>query len=122
MVHACFKCDLRLKETAELYSAKDTFNFSPCAQVCDCLMLSKLKVFINRNEYLTALYMLITGQEVVCVTGVLRMLTVPHCFVTLRPKRKKKKKIHVYETQSSLCTLTQAVLEMIASLSSERPA
>lgn len=82
-VHACFKCDLRLKETAELYCAKDTFNFSPCAQVCDRLMLSKLKLFINRNEYLTALYMLITGQEVVCVTGALRMLIVPHCFVTL---------------------------------------
>lgn len=46
-----------------------------CCFKWNCLVLSKLKLFINRNEYLTALYMLIAGQEVVYVTEVLRMLT-----------------------------------------------
>lgn len=62
-------------------------------------MFSKLSLFINKNEYLTALYMLSSGQEVGHVAGVRRMLTVPyniHHFVNLRKKRK-----HVYEPPTS---------------------
>lgn len=91
---------------------------------CNCLFLSKLKFFINRNEYLTALYMLITGQEVMYVTVVLRMLIIANIFIFWQKLCVSKPPCPLFSHTPwiySLNMLTQAILETIAVLLSDWP-
>lgn len=78
---------------------------------------------INRNEYLKALYMLITGQEAACywtsLCHIAYILLYLQKYMFMSPKHPLCSHTPWF---CSLSTLTQAILEMIARLLSDWPA